>query len=366
MKNINKLILITFIIFISCNKENIRENTILIEDFPVVKSLKGEEIKGLNNEISPTMMGLKDSILILCDFEADTHFYVYKVPKFEFLGSFGKQGKDPNNIEDPIFSGQFLNNENPYEIVIHEVNKLRISIVDVMQAINNPNYEHERHIIMPPTVDLSVFVLALNDNRIIGAGPSKEGEFYIYNTKTEAFTWIDFLIDYDEQFMKQLKDFQVITDYKEPKIKIKPDGSKFVKCNMYVPIIDVYNKNTELEFSIELNDYTRPTINENRKKIEGTSKVYYTGLFLTDYYIYALFQNSTSLNEYNENKSKVEIHQFSWDGEAICKYKLNEGIYPYFCPFVVDEANKHIYTVNPINEYNYYRKFNLKEAKVVN
>jgi hypothetical protein len=217
----------------------------------------------------------------------------------------------------------------------------------------NPTY-------MPPEVNDAVNIIALKDDMYIGSGVSALGEFFIYNKKNKDLKWKPFLDDFDQKFTQKLLDYEITSDYKRGVIKIKPDKSHFVKSHIYLPIIDVYDDKSNLEFTISLDKLTEPLFDNDTKQISGDSKAFYTNCFLTDDYIYALNRKCT-WNEYgNDDCNDVEIHVFDWDGSPVANYRLNEGIGP-LSPFVVDEVNNKIYTINPKSEDSYFSSFNLNQ-----
>jgi hypothetical protein len=245
------------------------------------------------------------------------------------------------------------------------MNLMKLSLIDINKALTSSTYEPEKVIRMPPQIGSAVNIISLDDNIFIGSGNKSDGEFFIYNASTKKLEWKNFFIDYDENFMELLIKSDKLDEYKRGIIKIKPDGSRFVKAFTFIPIIDIYNQDGKIEFSLILKNHEKPNINLKVKQFEGSTKVYYENVFLTDNYIYALNRNC-NLEDYSKNICKdAEIHVYSWDGNAVCKYKLNEGIGPV-APFVVDEANKRVYTVNPKDDNDYYSVFEIGNELNIN
>ena len=61
-------------------------------------------------------------------------------------------------------------------------------------------------------------------------------------------------------------------------------------------------------------------------------------------------------NLFNQRIDSFEIHCFDWDGNAITKFIINEGI-SALSPFTVDEESQTIYTVNTNYADQYVRTF---------
>lgn len=337
-------------LFFNCCTNKTRDKEKIITQFPHSIELSGKPIPKIKNDFFPLHMGLKDSILIFHDFENSPHFHAYKVPEFEFIGSFGIEGKGPGEIQNPSFWGQIEEN-NGYALWTYQMDLCKLVLLDIEKAIYNPDYEFEKEIDIPVGPGEAVNIIALNDTTFIGTGAEANGEFFIYNRSQEKIEWKDY---YSNSFIDNDVNPDVLSECKRGIIKIKPDKSKFVKALVYLPVIDVYDESGKLDFSIQLSDFVKPNIQGN--EFDSSTMVYYENIFLSDQYIYALNRNCT-IEEYN-NCNDAEVHVFKWDGTPVCKYQLNEGIGPA-SPFVVDELNNHIYTVNPKNEEDFFSLFEI-------
>jgi len=351
----NFLIIPVFLCFNSCSDTNCNIPEKRFNEFPKVISLTGRNIPEIKNDFFALQMGLKDSLLIFCDYENSPHFHIYELPGFKSIGSFGSQGKGPNDIDYPVFWGQIEKTENSYLIWFFQSNLMKQTCIDINKYLNSDKSIPEKTFEMPPEMDASINVLKLNDSVLIGTGPDAKGEFFIYNSNSDYFEWQSFnLCGIDDIFLEKLKSNNLLSEYKMGKIKIKPDESKFVKSYIYLPVISVYNNNAELLFSIKNEQFDLPEIENNIFSQE--SNIYYTNIFLTDSFIYALNQNCSLM--YMGKSKDVEIDVFDWNGNAVCRYKLNEGIVASGA-FAVDEPNNMIYTINPKNDNSYYSKFQI-------
>jgi hypothetical protein len=353
------LILIPTMFYIGCSDVINRGKVISFKEFNNQITVSGKSCSEIRNDIYPMFMGIKDSVLVFCDIKVDPHVYVYSLPHLKYLGSFGSQGKGPVDLHDPVFWGQFDNNPHSIKAWFYQSNAMRYSLIDVKKATSGHEYtKFDKQIILPPHIGNAVNIVSINENTIVASGRVSEGEFMIYNTSTKKTMWKPFLIDFNKQFMDNIKKAKMFNSYKQGIIKAKPDGTRFVKVFGYVPVIDVYNDKAELIFSIIQDGYKKPDINTKDRHFEPETSVYYTNVFLSDKYIYALNQNC-NLQELSEGGCKdVEIHMFSWKGEPLYKIKLNEGI-GALAPFAVDEINKNIYTVNPKSQDDYFSVFDI-------
>lgn len=327
-------------------------------------SLSGKTCSEIRDDIFPMFLGIKDSILVLCDVQSDPHVYVYSLPNLTYLGSFGSQGAGPGELLDPLFWGQFENSPQSQKAWFYQPNTMRYSLIDIQKAISGNDYtKFDKQIKMPSQIENAVNIISIDENTIVASGRVSEGEFMIYNTLTEETRWMPFLIDFNKTFMDEIKNARMFNSYKQGIFKIKPDGTRFVKAFGYVPIIDVYNEKADLIFSIIQDGYRKPRINTNQNNhFAPETRVYYTDVFLSDKCIYALNQNCT-LQELSEGKGgNVEIHMFSWTGDPLYKIVLNE-ISGAMAPFAVDELNKNIYVVNPQKMNDYLSVFDIGEIE---
>jgi hypothetical protein len=349
---------IIFLIFNSCSNKT-RDNVKIIDKFSQTIELSGQPIPKIKNDFFPLQMGLKDSILVFQDFENSPHFHAYKVPGFDFIGSFGKKGKGPGELQNPSFWGQIeKNNNGRYTLWTYQMDLCQLVSLNIEKEINDPGTEFEKEFDIPLGPGEAVNIIAINDTSFVGTGAEAQGEFFIYDRLWENVEWKDYFVN---SFINIEANRDVISECKRGIIKVKPDKSKFVKALVYAPIIDVYDSRGTLKFSIMLSDFKQPSIQAN--EFDGSTMVYYENIYVTDNYIYALNKNCT-IDEYNFCDD-AEIHVFTWNGAPVCNYKLNEGIGPA-SPFVVDELNNKIYTVNPKSEEDFFSLFDIRNSSSFN
>ncbi len=352
-KDIASVVLI-LILFVACQKK-VRENIIYLDKFSKIISLKCDTSFTLVNVCNPYFMELQDSVLILGDFESYPHFYLYSVPKFRYLKSFGYHGNGPTEFLYPYLSG---NRPLDYKITILDLHSRKVSLVDLRKILSNSYYKMEKTMTLPPELLECYNVIFTNDNNIkaLSIGGESEGEFVSYNFKTKKIYWNNYFEDYNKYKDKTSKELFGVSN--SGSIKLKPDGEKFVKSFRFKQIIDVYDKNGSIDFSIVKKGFKEPVFDTKKNDFGDSTVFYYYNVFLTDGYIYALFEN---YSHPQKEPGDVEIHVFSWNGDAVCNYKLNEGI-GFKSPFVVDERSKKIYTYNPYIEGSELRVFDISQG----
>lgn len=362
--NINRKIHLCVMLFfttfaVSCTTGLRNNNLQIVEDFPVTFNLHRTTIFTENSNYNPLMMGLKDSILVVVDIENSPYFHVYKVPEFHYIGNFGTQGRGPFEFENPVFWGQFHSGES-IQIWVYEMNGLKLSLIDVFGALQNSDYLAEKEYVAPPEFYESNNIMIMSDDLKVGSGAMEQGEFIISNGNEEKIGWVGFNVQYDNHLSNFLKvnsdDLDVL---KQGVTKIKPDRSRFVKVHVYLPVIDVYHPDATLDFSIQLKESTDlPAFNNG--VFDPQTKGWYENVFLTERYIYALNRNCELQNYHINECHHAEIHVFDWVGNAVAIYKLNEGI-AQGAPFVVDEKNQKIYTINFKNSDDFFVAFDINK-----
>ena len=357
---LNSLIIgCVLLVFTGCKTEQASRKHIKdVRKFLIETSLEGQLISQIKENIFPTYMGIKDSLLVLCDFKASPHFYTYNIKDFSYLGSFGMQGRGPGDIQDPFFSSQIQKENNSYGVWVYQMNRMRLTCNDIFRSINDMDAKPKKTIVLPPEANTACNVIIVNQNLVIGSGIDAQGEFFIYDIMKDDFRWKKHLVDHDIACLKNLEQNKLLGQYKLGTLKVKPDGTSFVKAYLFQPLIDVYNKKLDILFTIKTGDYDEPKFMESNNNFIGTSNAYYANVFLTDEYIYALNYNCHYQDMYNINVRNAEMHIFNWSGDAVCRIKLNQGITP-FGPFAVDDNNTMIIKSEPAEEKDNFSVFRI-------
>ena len=350
------LLLITLFLFSNCKNEISRDTAVWHDVFPKKVYLKNATIQEIRDDINPMQIGLKDSILVICDIYSDVHFYIYKLPEFNYLGSFGHQGRGPNDLLDPVFWGQFENSSSNYKIWTYQTNKMTFSFIDIFKQINSQKKNFDKNIVMPPEIGSSVNIIALSNNTFIGSGRTDNGEFFIYNDKSKKIKWLPFLIDKNKSYLEKLKKNNLLKSFKQGIIKVKPDRSMFVKIYGYMPVVDIYDNKAKLLRSVVMKNYKFPEIKQ--KKFDDATKVYYTDVFLTNNFIYVLNRDCSLKELKNGNGKHIKINVFSWSGKAVLQYIIEES-FGYQSPYVIDEKNHKLYIFDIKNSGNYIKVYDI-------
>lgn len=354
------IILFTFCqLLLACQRHEPHEALIVIGDFPQVINLQGYSLNHIRNDMNPLQMGLHDDLLVLNDWGNSPHFHVYQLPDFAYLGSFGTEGRGPGEFQDPVFWGQFAHSDST-KAWIYQMNTKVLSIAHVGNSLNNPNYQHEIRHTLPAESNEIVNVLVFNEDTILGSGVTAEGEFFRFYPLLQSWEWIDYRIHYTTKLSSfYQQNTEHIPILKQGVVKAKPDQTRFVKALVYSPIIDIYHINGDLDFSIVLKNAPLPLFHKGA--FNPQTKAWYENIFLSDNHIYALNRNCTIAQYVAGDCRDVEIHVFNWQGQAVLKYRLQDGIAPA-APFVVDEKNKRIYTIHYKENGDFFLVYDLSRS----
>lgn len=333
-----KFIILLLISYSCVNKE---------KEIVVEQSLISQQI--LKDNIFIEDLCVIDSILIIKNKGSDNYLFdIYKAKKLQYIGSFGKIGNGPNEFERRlVFNDQYLYLNNELYIWLNEPNKGKLSLINVFETIINKKNSIDKELIYSPKTNFQdVFVL---DSLNLLAGNESNLSLNMrrlnyYNIK------LDSVIKFVKLFPKIKKKKKGI-DYTQQKynrlfinsLKINPNGTKFVSAMVFINRIDVFNAFTgKLDFSIENKINYLDLIEQNELK------VYYSDIFLTDHFIYVLYNKEGILENdfYNGNFNSTYIIKYDWNGgKEIKRYKLDEPVFR----FTVDEINKTFYTIS-LNE----------------
>lgn len=106
-KLINYIIVIVIVFCIACSSD--RENTEVLrvfKQFPISESLTANNVS-LKGTITPRSISIIDTLAIVIDRNTETPFHLFSLPDWNLLKSFGKIGDGPNEVQRPIFHGQY-------------------------------------------------------------------------------------------------------------------------------------------------------------------------------------------------------------------------------------------------------------------
>lgn len=283
-------------------------------DFPIYVNLKCKPI-----DIPIKIYGKLSSVVIFNDLlvsiepYGDSIFSVFKLPSCSYIGSFGMNGRGPNEFNQPAGSNTSL-----YEngIVFYDLSD-RFFKIDLTEYITNRTFKIST-IKLPGEISTLNNGFMLNDSIICGKpyfGGKDNSPFIMYNInsrKIESFgIWPDI---YPEDKKK------LFYSIYQGRSRVKPDQSMFATFVFKVKMFQIYKSNGDIykEKIIE----TQDNFFENGW-IKPYPNFYYTCVRTTDSYIYTL-NVSCPGPKMPENKPTLEV--WDWEARPIAKIALDISV----------------------------------------
>ncbi|MBW6536248.1 MAG: TolB-like 6-bladed beta-propeller domain-containing protein [Mariniphaga sp.] len=304
------------------------ENSIKVfNEFPQEYKLKSTEVNTPSILYMVGEIELLDSVLIAMDLQFDKIFHVFKLPDINYLGSYIRRGRGPNEetFIDPYFR-QIQGNSFIY------YNSISIKIAkfdsDSSKIIIAENYN-----LPGKLMDLQCpFIL---NNQIIGWNP--------YGESNKEFLSYDLISKEINPFGAKNLEFEYRIRISIDKwlfakiVSIKPDKSQFAVVYDKFPILRIYKENGELQNEIRyINEqiFPKALISKNASKSELNQITQnYRKIKTTDKYIYALYIGKTNkelnIDGYGLDDFSNEIHVWDWSGNPVAKVSLDKNYFSF-------------------------------------
>ena len=342
------IFIVIIVLFTGCGfqeKGVFADNPILIENFKkemtLVSELFVDNKTSEFNEFSDIMCLDKYVILSFID-RNEYLFYVYNYER-ESIGSFViHKGQGPNDLLTNVYCGQFYVDSTGTYLWINDVNKMKLCAINIDKSLSTGECFIEKTI---PSVPMAVNCFYSNDSLLIAERMMPKNYHLLIKNLYSNIIIAD----------KPIYNFPVddcFSTYKST-WKIKPDGTKYVLAMKSMNQLNIGDLLTDKK--IQLNIYNKnPKLEDIVNKESGIEKhSYYIEVETTDKYIYGLYLDQPREDMYVKEKS-LEIHVFSWDGDAVCKYIIPQ----YIESFAVNETEGCILGWDDGNEKLFKYKFN--------
>ena len=327
MKYTALLLLLVLFFFTACKKDN-RTNTF---SFPqeiklaVQKELKFDAIGPL---INPSDLYIKNDYLFISSSNTDSILYIYSLPDFKYVNSYGRLGAGPEE-----FSGcftfckssdnfiYFKGYSNPMQICSYKVDKNSKPIVQKKYKLKNAT--------------LTNFVTILHDS------------IYLYFDLDELI--IKQVNIYNGKKIRELKLQK--DDHKEPYFfsnqgVLASNGNSIVYTYSYKKQIDIYDINLSLKKSIVW-DYKqiKPTVYDFDNNVH-----HYLNVYAGEKYFYALYSGMSEKSNSKTPQKNYSLEVYDYDGNPVIKYALEK----IPVSFTVDEKRGLLYGFDYRNEGVFY------------
>jgi hypothetical protein len=350
------LLLLAFLLF-SCSKPINEESVDIV--FPQQVELHGKTI--MADEFTVNRLHIVDTLL-LAELRGDSHlFAVYHPKDYTQLFKFGVEGDGPDEFIYPLYFTDFTIENGDYMLWFNERNRYQLHKVNLSQSLAGGELFIEETI---PLSQKAYFRTAfyLNPTKVIGTLSNmdiKMGRIRIYDPM------MDKIIKTIENFpvVRKKSDDYLYLQYRHNVLYIEyavihPEREKIASALVSLDRIDVFDTEANVLHSVTYSPSTEKSAIEDFLSTEPGSesplKIYYSGIFGSKDFIYALYINQ--LARESDIEKPVEIRVFDWELNPVGVFKIPD----YIANFTVDERRGKIYGVksrtdNAILEYDFQK-----------
>ena len=336
-------IVILLFFMVSCNKQEYRDATkFYSQDFPETIHLKGMELK-FDKELFRTVgLFLIDSVLIVQNYNAETHFVKYNIHTKKKVGESVCWGSGPEEMLNPkgihlLDSVVWICDVKRRKMMSYS--KEQFCYSNMPRPLHSINFKEQFNKVAVNTNNIVSTVLALNYQRLSffdmnGSFIKTVGEFPDCNLSLTPIETI-------ESFLCN--------------ISINPQDGRICLSYNLTDLIEFYDADGILKKRIHGPDHFFPAVAETKKgggigvrSIEGKTRDAYFSPVVSDNIIYLLYSGRFFDLNVAENSYLVnQIFVFDWDGGPLKRYILD---IPVFW-FTVDESQKRIYGLTDAPDY---------------
>lgn len=310
------LIFLVTVLIVSCSDSKEKKT----ED-PAAIHLEGKELLVPSDSLGvPKGMVIVDSIMIFYDVDGQFLFKMVNLKTQQIMGKFGLIGRGPG--EFPKYALIEKVPASDRQLGIYSPPTSNYSMVNLDSILKNNHYRSEK---IFGRFDVHHNAISILDStRFIGTGLFKKR--YMISSA-------------DGGIMQKVGEYPYIENFEgisqndlgmamQGKLKVKPDGKKFVMAYYNSPTMEIY-KILPNTISKESYFYRSPpkftpestatsmSVSFSDENIEG-----YRDAYVTDDYIYLLYSGRT-MREYGREAYQGDIiHVYNWDGEKVGTYSL--------------------------------------------
>lgn len=350
------LIALAFLLF-SCSKPLHEETENIV--FPKQVELLGKTI--MEDEITVQRLYTIDTLL-LAELRGESHhFAVYHPKDYTQLFKFGAKGDGPDEFIFPLYFTEFTIENGDYMVWFYELNRYQLHKVNLSQSLAGGELLIEETIPLGQKANFSM-PFYLNPTKVIGTINNmdiKMGRMRVYDPTQDK------IIKTVENFpaIEKKSDDYVYLYYRHNLLYVgrpalHPERDKIAAYLYNLDRIDVFDTEPNLLNSVSYSPLNEKSVIDDYLSTEPGSEselqIYYSGIFGTKDFIYALYIDQ--LEREREIEKPVEIRVFDWDLHPVGVYKVPD----YIANFTVDERRGKIYGVksrtdNAILEYDFQK-----------
>lgn len=301
------------------------------------------ELKGTSHpveqifKISECEMIASDSILIVKNLANSEMLMAYSLPSFKFIKSFGVYGKGADEFQ--------------YPHLVKDESGEHICFIYESAKAGNTIYAMDRKLELkklPITIPSGSSFF--NDKQFHAI--SSQEFYYVESVKNgKAMFHLDATIDSVKTTL--IKDLSFSGKYKNWAAYIGDFGvsgknNRMVFAYKYFKRLLFYDleHKTSKTVSFEVQDETKT--GDAVSMQEPSNITHYWGMSSNDKYVYVLYSGRTPIevsNELKKSSGYIYVEKFDWNGNPVCKYKLDH--WGYFC---VNASENTIYLASTTEE----------------
>lgn len=337
MKRISLLSIISILLFSACGTSKTEENT-----FAHPMALDAPDSIAIKQIIAPLVWRTIDNKAVVFSQKTDSVFFVYRLPDFEYLYSFGAKGEGPDDFSYPYLRTQNVSTSPFY---LDDLNKRRRHIYRIgdREAQKTGERKSEQY---------NIFFY-INDSVTFQVNSDYAGEYLknYYRTTTEDGVTIDSLIP-----LTYYKSFKVSHDgggigitgryYNEPQF-VYNDG-RLVILYGDVRRTDIYDilPDGHIVLKKSIGDpSTSEQINAMDLENVENGETFY-GIQGTENRIYVLTGDFRK-EEKGRKLLRSYVEVYDWDGNPVKKFDLARA----FNRFLVDEPHGKIFCYDSAQDF---------------
>lgn len=305
--------------FPSCNNENVErvslENYIEPKpaNYPLIQTLCCNDI----------IAG--DSLVLINNWCSDSGFFhVLKYPEMIKMNSFALKGRGPGEYETPFFINNIVEKNQDFIFSVYDLN-LKVK-GDYILSQNNgiANKKDKTGLVRKEEIPDKIFPcinLAIADSCYYGNDLGfKEGLFFIYDLRTGARSWIDFIPNKNKVKQKSHESFVFSNQ-----LAVNGNKKKLVVAMKYLNNINFFDTRGTFLKSISIGNDIMPVIEEETPEVTGDSFIYDIDLYGTNEFVYALWE-AQKVKDYNKNNVPYSfVVVFSWEGDYVKTLKIKNS-----------------------------------------
>jgi hypothetical protein len=340
-------IFIFFFLVFSCNKQPVHELV-----FEKSFSVTGEII--LQSEVQLLSLYVVGNYLIGRQDRAEYFIKVYDLKSLKELGEFARKGRGPDEFPTTLLIDRAFQCKNNIYVWAHDLNAGVLCRINITESLKKQTTIIDKKF---KTKAESGFhtVFFIDSTKIIGRSTNSIPHMYrlqLYNPQQDIITKTVPLFPIVKKKRDDLDFIYRKYNYLyTSNIGLKADKTKIASAMTSFDRIDIFDDNGVLEKSV-LEGIEVPK-NEIQSYLEAESNIntalmnYYTGIYTTDNYIYALYYGQPK-SDYSKKLIETEIRIFDWVGKPLIKMKVPD----YLLSFSINEEGGVMYGVDYFNGKN--------------